>query len=142
MSSDPKRPQSWARALPARAQVLIVAVLVFAAGAGVWVAKSRTNSDVRDPDRAALSPTKKGSGVFYPTAAQWSTLTVEPVEQRVQRGDAEFQQPSGSGLDQLAQVVSVARLVFEEREDQQLRAPFFQLPIEHRVVMLHSNILL
>jgi uncharacterized protein (UPF0333 family) len=37
-------------------QVLVVAVLVFAAGAGVWVAKSRTNSDVRDPDRAALSP--------------------------------------------------------------------------------------
>ncbi|HET7022463.1 MAG TPA: efflux RND transporter periplasmic adaptor subunit [Xanthobacteraceae bacterium] len=87
MSSDPNRPQSWARALPARVQVLIVVVLVFAAGAGVWVAKSRTNSDVRDPERAALSPSKKGAGVFYPTAAQWSTLTVEPVEQRVFRSE-------------------------------------------------------
>jgi cobalt-zinc-cadmium efflux system membrane fusion protein len=68
-------------------QVLVVAVLVFAAGAGVWVAKSRTNSDVRDPDRAALSPSKKSAGVFYPTAAQWATLTVEPVQQRVFRAE-------------------------------------------------------
>jgi cobalt-zinc-cadmium efflux system membrane fusion protein len=68
-------------------QVLVVAVLVFAAGAGVWVAKSRTNSDVRDPDRPALSPSKKGAGVFYPTAAQWATLTIEPVQQRVFRAE-------------------------------------------------------
>jgi membrane fusion protein, heavy metal efflux system len=87
VSSDLNRPQSRARALPARVQVLVVAVLVFAAGAGVWVAKSRTNSDVRDPDRAALSPSKKGAGVFYPTAAQWATLTVEPVQQRVFRAE-------------------------------------------------------
>ena len=87
MSSDLNRPQSRARALPARVQVLIVVVLVFAAGAGVWVAKSRTNSDVRDPDRAALSPSKKGPGVFYPTTAQWATLTVEPVQQRLFRSE-------------------------------------------------------
>jgi membrane fusion protein, heavy metal efflux system len=87
VSSDLNRPQSRARALPARVQVLLVAVLLFAAGAGVWVAKSRTNSDVRDPDRAALSPSKKGAGVFYPTAAQWATLTVEPVQQRVFRAE-------------------------------------------------------
>ena len=87
MSSDLNRPQSRARALPARVQVLVVAVLLFAAGAGVWVAKSRTNSDVRDPDRATLSPSKKGAGVFYPTAAQWATLTVEPVQQRVFRAE-------------------------------------------------------
>jgi membrane fusion protein, heavy metal efflux system len=87
VSSDLNRPQSRARALPARVQVLVVAVLVFAAGAGVWVAKSRTNSDVRDPDRAALSPSKKSAGVFYPTAAQWATLKVEPVQQRVFRAE-------------------------------------------------------
>jgi membrane fusion protein, heavy metal efflux system len=87
VSSDLNRPQSRARALPARVQVLVVAVLLFAAGAGVWVAKSRTNSDVRDPDRAALSPSKKSAGVFYPTAAQWATLTVEPVQQRVFRAE-------------------------------------------------------
>jgi cobalt-zinc-cadmium efflux system membrane fusion protein len=81
VSSDLDRPQSRARALPARVQVLLVLILVFAVGAGIWVAKSRTNSDARDPDAAGQS--KKVTGVFYPTAAQWATLTVEPVQQRV-----------------------------------------------------------
>ena len=81
MSSDLDRPQSWARALPARVQVLLVLILMFAVGAGIWVAKSRTNSDARDPD--AAGPSKKVTGVFYPTPAQWATLTVEPVQQRV-----------------------------------------------------------
>lgn len=87
MSSDPHRPQSWARALPARVQVLIVLILIFAAGAGVWVAKSRTNSEVRDPHKAAADPSKKTRGVFYPTSAQWATLTIEPVQQRVFRSE-------------------------------------------------------
>jgi cobalt-zinc-cadmium efflux system membrane fusion protein len=87
VSSDLDRPQSWARALPARVQVLIVVILVFAVGAGIWVAKSRTNSEARDPDIAASSPSKKVVGVFYPTPAQWATLTVEPVQQRVFRSE-------------------------------------------------------
>ena len=87
MSSDLNRPQSWARALPARVQVLVVVILVFAVGAGIWVAKSRTNSDLKDPDRAALGQSKKADGVFYPTVAQWATLTVEPVQQRVFRSE-------------------------------------------------------
>jgi membrane fusion protein, heavy metal efflux system len=81
VSSDLDRPQSRARALPARVQVLLVLILVFAVGAGIWVAKSRTNSDARDPD--ANGQSKKVTGVFYPTPAQWATLTVEPVQQRV-----------------------------------------------------------
>jgi len=81
VSSDLDRPQSWVRAPPARVQVLIVLILVFAVGAGIWVAKSRTNSDARDPDAAGQS--KKVTGVFYPAPAQWATLTVEPVQQRV-----------------------------------------------------------
>ena len=87
MSSDLNRPQSWARALPARVQVLVVVILVFAVGAGIWVAKSRTNSDLKDPDRAVLGQSKKADGVFYPTVAQWATLTVEPVQQRVFRSE-------------------------------------------------------
>ena len=87
MSSDLNRPQAWARALPARVQVLIVVILVFAVGAGIWVAKSRTNSDLKDPDRGALGQSKKADGVFYPTVAQWATLTVEPVQQRVFRSE-------------------------------------------------------
>jgi membrane fusion protein, heavy metal efflux system len=81
VSSDLDRPQSRARALPARVQVLLVLILVFAVGAGIWVAKSRTTSDARDPD--ANGQSKKVTGVFYPTPAQWATLTVEPVQQRV-----------------------------------------------------------
>jgi len=81
VSSDLDRPQSRARALPARVQVLLVLILVFAVGAGIWVAKSRTSSDARDPD--ANGQSKKVTGVFYPTPAQWATLTVEPVQQRV-----------------------------------------------------------
>ncbi len=87
MSSDLHRPHSWARALPARVQVLIVLILMFAAGAGVWVAKSRTNSDVRDLDKPVLGQPKKGGGVFYPSPAQWATLTVEPAQQRVFRSE-------------------------------------------------------
>ena len=68
VSSDLDRPQSRARALPARVQVLLVLILVFAVGAGIWVAKSRTNSDARDPD--ANGQSKKVTGVFYPTPAQ------------------------------------------------------------------------
>jgi membrane fusion protein, heavy metal efflux system len=87
VSRDPHRPHSWARALPARVQVLIVLILAFAAGAGVWVAKSRTNGEVRDPHKAVSSPSKKTPGVFYPTSAQWATLTVEPVQERVFRSE-------------------------------------------------------
>jgi membrane fusion protein, heavy metal efflux system len=87
VSSDLHRPQSWARALPARVQVLIVVILVFAVGAGIWVAKSRTNSEARDPDIAGSNASKKVVGVFYPTSAQWATLTVEPVQQRVFRSE-------------------------------------------------------
>jgi membrane fusion protein, heavy metal efflux system len=87
VSRDPHRPHSWARALPARVQVLIVLILVFAAGAGVWVAKSRTNGEVRNPHKAASSPSKKTPGVFYPTSAQWATLTVEPAQERVFRSE-------------------------------------------------------
>jgi cobalt-zinc-cadmium efflux system membrane fusion protein len=87
VSSDLDRPQSWARALPARVQVLIVVILVFAVGAGIWVAKSRTNSEARDPDIAGSNASKKVVGVFYPTPAQWATLTVEPVQQRVFRSE-------------------------------------------------------
>jgi membrane fusion protein, heavy metal efflux system len=87
VSSDLDRPQSWARALPARVQVLIVVILVFAVGAGIWVAKSRTNSEARDPNIAGSNASKKVVGVFYPTPAQWATLTVEPVQQRVFRSE-------------------------------------------------------
>src|SRR5262245_56272193 len=47
---------------------------------------------------------------------------LEAIEQRIERGDAKLQHTVRPRFDQLAQVVAVTRLIFEEREDQQLRA--------------------
>lgn len=87
MSSDPHRPQHWVRALPARLQVLIVLGLVLAVGTGVWIAKSNPNGHDPNGDTALSSQSKRTRGLFYPTEAQWATLTVEPVQQRVFRSE-------------------------------------------------------
>ena len=52
-------------------------------GAAVWVARSHhaTGSDT------VISSQSKLAGFFYPTAAQWATLTVEPAQQRVFRSE-------------------------------------------------------
>jgi cobalt-zinc-cadmium efflux system membrane fusion protein len=84
VSSDPNRPQIWARALSVRLQALILLVLAFAASAGIWVAKSRPNSDPRQSDAVVSS---RPGGVFYPTAAEMATLTIEPVQKRVFRAE-------------------------------------------------------
>jgi cobalt-zinc-cadmium efflux system membrane fusion protein len=68
-----------------RAQALVVLGLVLAIGAGMWVARSRTKGEVRDADTAVSSQSRRPGGLFYPTQAQWATLTVEPVQQRVFR---------------------------------------------------------
>src|SRR5262245_65678303 len=68
---------------------------------------------------------------------------LEAIEQRVERGDAEFEDAARARFDQLAEVVAVPRLILDEREDQQLRAPFLQLAVEDpRLDVLHSDILL
>jgi cobalt-zinc-cadmium efflux system membrane fusion protein len=85
VSSDSHRPLLWAAQLSARVQVLIVVILVFAAGAGIWLA--HTHGDPRDADIAISSQSKRLRGLFYPTAAQWATLTVEPAQQRVFRSE-------------------------------------------------------
>src|SRR5262245_6533038 len=67
---------------------------------------------------------------------------LEAVQQWVQGGDAERQQPTRSRFDQFAQVVAVARLILDQRENQELRAPFLQLAVEdRRLHILHSDIL-
>src|SRR5579862_2855728 len=68
---------------------------------------------------------------------------LEAIEQRIERGDAEAQEAARADFDQLAEVVSLAWLIGDEREDQQLGAPLFQLAIEHRGLhMWHSYILM
>jgi hypothetical protein len=81
LSDDPDRPQLRARALSVPAQGLIVLVLVLAIGAGIWVARSRINGEARDAEVAESNQSRRQDGLFYPTQAQWATLTVEPVQQ-------------------------------------------------------------
>src|SRR5437870_13552234 len=55
---------------------------------------------------------------------------LEAVEQRIQRRDAEAEHAARARLDQLAQLVAVARLRFDERQDEQLGAALLQLAVE------------
>jgi membrane fusion protein, heavy metal efflux system len=87
VSSDPHRPLLWVRALPARLQAVIVVGLLLVAGAAIGLAKIQTNGHRGEADTAVSSQSKRARGVFYPTEAQWATLTVEPVQQRVFRSE-------------------------------------------------------
>jgi cobalt-zinc-cadmium efflux system membrane fusion protein len=75
------------RALPARVQVLLIVSLVVAGGVVTWVAKSPPARDTADADTAISSQSKRPRGLFFPTAAQWATLTVEPAQQKVFRSE-------------------------------------------------------
>jgi cobalt-zinc-cadmium efflux system membrane fusion protein len=55
--------------------------LIVVAGALIWLAAERHDKRL-DTKHNEFSGQAK-SGVFYPTAEQWATLTVEPVQQRV-----------------------------------------------------------
>jgi cobalt-zinc-cadmium efflux system membrane fusion protein len=87
VSSEPPHPLLRAHALSARVQALIVLIVMLAAAAGIWVAKSRNSSDPHDKDTALSGQSKRTRGLFYPTAAQWATLTVEPAQQKVFRSE-------------------------------------------------------
>jgi len=86
VTEQPLRPLQWARALSRRAQLCILVICVSALGAVVWVARSHTTSDQADLN-TALSSQSRRLGFFRPTPAQWSTLTVEPVQQRMFRSE-------------------------------------------------------
>jgi cobalt-zinc-cadmium efflux system membrane fusion protein len=62
-----------------RPRVLFVVFLTSVAAAGVWVSKRQAVDD----DTALSSQSKRQRELFYPSPAQWATLTVEPVQQRV-----------------------------------------------------------
>jgi cobalt-zinc-cadmium efflux system membrane fusion protein len=77
---DLDRAQLQAFALSTRAQVAIVLIFVgVAASAVMLAAKPRTSEDAHEPEVF--------SRLFYPTPAQWATLSVEPVQQRVFRSE-------------------------------------------------------
>ena len=87
MSSDPHRSEVRVRALSARMQALIVASLVVAGAAVVWAVKPQPTGKAADMDTAISSQSKRTRGLFYPTAAQWATLTVEPCQQKIFRSE-------------------------------------------------------
>ena len=67
---------------------------------------------------------------------------LEAIQERVERCDAEGEDAAGPRFDQLAELVAMARLRLDEREDQQFRAAFLELAIVHRSLhMSHCNIL-
>jgi len=78
-------PLRWARALPVRLQALLVLLLVIGGGAAVWIAKSP--SSVEAVGATPSGQAERPRGLFYPTEAQWATLTVEPVQKRVFRSE-------------------------------------------------------
>src|SRR4029079_4432541 len=64
------------------------------------------------------------AGLLDPAALDPAAL-LEAVEERIQMSDTEAEAAARPGFDQLAQVVSVPRLILDERQDQQLGAAFF-----------------
>jgi cobalt-zinc-cadmium efflux system membrane fusion protein len=74
--------QNVARRVPL---VRILVVLGVVTGALIWLASLRHDqrADIRHGE---FSSQAKG-GVFYPTAEQWATLTIEPVQRQVFRSE-------------------------------------------------------
>ena len=88
MTGDPHRALLRVRALPARLQALVILALVVVGGAIFWGAnKSYSTHEPVADDTALSSQSKRVRGLFFPTTAQWATLTVEPVQQRVFRSE-------------------------------------------------------
>ena len=87
MATDSHRSEVRVRGLSARIQALIVAALVVAGAAVVWAVKPQPTGKAAEMDTAISSQSKRTRGLFYPTAAQWATLTVEPCQQKTFRSE-------------------------------------------------------
>jgi hypothetical protein len=61
-----------------RARVLTLVVLL-ATIVGAFTLLSRTGPGAESPTQA--SQPKLKAGIFYPTAAQWAALTIEPIQE-------------------------------------------------------------
>src|SRR5262245_53426170 len=80
-------------------------------------------------------------GLLHPLPLDPAAL-LQPVEQRIERGDVETQRALRTGLDQLGNLVAVPGPGLNEREDQQLGAALLQFAVEYSgVYICHSHIL-
>jgi cobalt-zinc-cadmium efflux system membrane fusion protein len=80
----PVRTLARVRALSLRTQALIAIGTLIVIGMAVWATAFRNG---HSDSKAAQSNQARARGAFSPTPAQWATLTVEPVEQRVFRSE-------------------------------------------------------
>src|SRR5262245_13517387 len=79
------------------------------------------------------------AGLLDPPAGDPAAL-LEAAEEGLERADLEPEPAAGAALDELADFVAVAGARLDEREDEELGAPFLQLAVEHARNMLHSDI--
>ena len=84
MNDLPVRALARVRALSLRTQALIAIGALIVIGIAVWATAFRSG---HSDSKAAPSNQARERGAFSPTPAQWATLTVEPVEQRVFRSE-------------------------------------------------------
>ncbi len=63
-------------------QSSIIAFFVLAFAAGVFLLSKADRRTLPNLNSEFSSQARRPSGIFHPTAAQWATLTVEPVEQQ------------------------------------------------------------
>src|SRR6185369_1600415 len=90
----------------------------------------------------AVITTSSLARLLNPTPLNPTTL-FESIKQRVKRRDIETQPSLGPLLDQIPDVISMPGLILNERQNQQLRTPLLQLPVQHlRKLIWHSDILL
>src|SRR5438552_6703583 len=67
-------------------------------------------------------------GLFHPAPLDGSLL-FQPMEQGIERGNVKSQGAAGSDLNQLRNVIPVARLILEQRQHQKLCASFLPFMI-------------
>src|SRR5512146_3506449 len=67
--------------------------------------------------------------LLHPAALDPAAL-LQPVKQRIKRGDVETNGPAGLVLNELADLIAVARPRLQQGEDQQLGATLFQFAMK------------
>src|SRR5262245_3548029 len=99
-----------------------------------------TGEDTASLRREPIESAAALAGFFHPAPLQPAAL-FEAIQQRIQRRDMEFQLAAGLAFDQPADLVAMPRALLDNRQDDQLRRPLFQLAIQHPPVnSCHSHI--
>jgi hypothetical protein len=80
--------------------------------------------------RQAVEPASTFPSFFHPAAGDEISL-FKTAEDWIERADAKLDTPFGARFDQLANFVAMARPRFDQGENKEFRAAFFELTIEH-----------